>query len=116
VNYEVGFADAFLTDTASVDVGGLLAPRLDFTAGAFYTRGSVGFKSNDNGFSNTAAFANLRSAITKNLAVYAQYFYYKYGFQSGVTLPSFLQPELDRQGVTVGLTAFLPLVGKRGNP
>ncbi len=79
-----------------------------------YTGGQVGFSGDDNGFATATAVANLRYAISSNLAAYTQYFYYHYLFQQGVTLPGYLQTNLDRQGVSVGLTAWLPLIGPRG--
>ena len=62
----------------------------------------------------SSAVASLRFAITRHLAAYTQYFYYHYLFEQGVTLPGYLPPNLDRQGVSVGLTAWLPLIGSRG--
>ncbi len=114
VGYVAGFSQPLLSDTGFAAVSGLVAPRLDFNAATYYTAGNVGFSGADNGFASTSSSVGLRYAITRNLATYAQYFYYHYLFESGVTLPGYLAPELDRQGVTVGLTAWLPLIGSRG--
>jgi hypothetical protein len=114
VRYEVGFDQPFLTNTAFGALSGLIAPRLDFSATASYTSGSVGFSGADNGFGTSSAVAGVRLAISRQLAAYAQYFYYHYNFGQGVTLPGFLRSQLDRQGATVGLTAWLPLIGSRG--
>ena len=114
VSYEVGFDRPLLSDTALASIGGLINARLDFSANAFYTMGSVGFSGADNGFGTSSATASLRYAITRKLAAYTQYFYYHYSFQRNVALPVYLQSQLDRQGVSVGLTAWLPLIGSRG--
>jgi hypothetical protein len=56
----------------------------------------------------------LRYAVSRHVAVYARYFYYHYSFEQGVSLPGFLRPDLDRRGVSFGLTAWVPLIGSRG--
>jgi hypothetical protein len=116
VSYEVGFYQPFLSDSAFASVGGLFAQRLDFTASAFYTNGSVGFSGRNNGYATASGRVSLRAALTTNISTYAQYFYYHYLFESGVRLPQYLAPNLDRQGVTVGLSAWLPLLSSRGRP
>ena len=114
VSYELGFNRPVLTDTAIGNLSGLLTSRLDFNASASYTSGQVGFSGAENGFGAATTIASLRYALTRRLAAYAQYFYYHYLFDQGVALPSFLGRQLDRQGVSVGLTATVPLIGSRG--
>lgn len=116
INYEIGFSQPFLSNTAYAALGGLLTPRLDFTTSAAYTTGSVGFGSGNNGFANSYATAALRLALTEWLAGSAQYFYYHREFESGVSVPGFLPRGRDRQGVSVGLTTSFRLVGSRGRP
>lgn len=108
--YEVGFERPVLRDSASATVGGLLAPRLDFTAAVAFTSGTVGLTGQDNGFGTTTATTALRASITRLLAAYVQYFYYRYNFDRGVRLPSDLAPQLDRQGASAGLSLWLPLL------
>jgi len=115
VSYEVGFDQPLFSDTAFASLNGLITRRLDFSASAYLTSGSVGFSGDDNGYRTSSATASLRFAITRNLAAYTQYFYYHYIFEQGVALPGFLRPNLDRQGVSAGLTAWLPLIGPRGH-
>jgi len=91
--------------------GGLLAPRVDFTVMTNYSTGSVGFGSANNGYNSSSATSTLRVALTRGLAAYAQGFYYRYSFESGVVLPTFLRPGLERYGATVGLTTWIPLIG-----
>ena len=103
-----------LGDTAFGSVTGLITSRLDLVATGSYTSGTVGFSGDDNGYGTASAVASLRFAVSRHLATYAEYFYYHYDFGQSVTLPGYLPPRLDRQGVTVGLTAWLPLIGSRG--
>ena len=116
VNYEIGFSEPFLSNAVFAAVGGLLTPRLDFTASASRTAGSVGFGSGNNGFGASYATAALRMGLTEWLATYVQYFYYRHDFESGVALPVFVSVARDRQGVSVGLTTSFRLIGSRGRP
>jgi len=104
-----GFRDPVFSNTTSASVNGLPLPRLDFTASTSYAFGNVGFGGVDNSFSTTTATAQLRYALSRNIATYGQYFYYRYHFDAGVVLPGTVTPMLDRQGVSVGVTLWLPL-------
>jgi hypothetical protein len=116
LSYEVGFSEPFLSNSVYAAVGGLMAPRLDFTTTLSYSAGSVGFGSGENGFDTAFASSILRLALTEWLAASAQYFYYHQDFESGVALPGFIPRGRDRQGVSVGLTTSFPLIGSRGRP
>ena len=116
LRYELGFSEPFLANAVYAGVGGLLTARLDVSATATYTSGAVGFGGADNGFGTSSAAAGVRWALVRQVAAYAQYFYYHYEFESGVTLPGYLRRGLDRQGVSVGLTTWIPLIGSRGRP
>lgn len=105
-----GFQEPVFSNRASASVRGVPLPRVDFIATATHIIGDVGFTTSDNGFSTTTGTAQLRFAVLRNLAAYAQYFYYHYDFERGVTLPGSIQPQLDRQGGSVGLTFWLPLL------
>lgn len=104
------FTDPVFSNTVSASVRGIPVRRLDFIARVARSLGEVGFTSADRGFSTTTGTAQLRLAISKNLAAFAQYFYYTYDFERGVTLPGSVPQKLDRQGGSVGLTAWLPLL------
>jgi hypothetical protein len=114
VNYEVGFDRPILSNEVYAGLGGLLMERLDVRMRAAYSTGSVGFSRANSEYNTSSATADLRWALGRRLAAYATYFYYHYSFDAGVVLPTFVQRGLDRQGVTVGLSASLPLIGSRG--
>lgn len=105
-----GFREPVFSNSARASVRGVPLRRLDFMADVTYITGEVGFTTIDRGFSTTTSMAQLRFAVLRNLAAYAQYFYYRYDFEKGVTLPGSIPPVLDRHGGSVGLTVWLPLL------
>ena len=108
--YVQGFREPVLSNSATARVGGVPFRRLDFSARVTYVVGEVGFGDAENDFDTTTANAQLRWAITRNIAAFGQYFYYNYRFDAGVLLPGGIDPNLDRRGWSVGLTAWLPLL------
>jgi hypothetical protein len=112
VQYEPGFQQPLLNDEVYVGVGGLATPRFDLSARAAYNFGTVGFEpsASNNGYSTWSASGLARYALNKRLAAYAQYFYYRYLFDNGITLPSYLGNSLNRYGFSVGLNTWIPLL------
>jgi opacity protein-like surface antigen len=74
------------------------------------TNGQVGLEGASRDVTLFTGDAGLQFAITRNLALDASYYRFYYNFDTGVLLPGQLAPRLDRNGVRVGLTLFLPLV------
>jgi hypothetical protein len=60
--------------------------------------------------------AQIRTAITRNIAAYASYFYFLSDFGGDVALPPGVPRYVDRNGVRAGITAWLPLWYGRGAP
>jgi hypothetical protein len=111
VGYEDGFADPFLRDSAVARIGGFLNPRVDVSAQAMWTSAAIGL--GERNYSSWNATAQVRTAITQNLAAYAYYYYYLQDFAQDVSLPPGVVPDLNRHGVRVGLTTWLPLWSAR---
>jgi hypothetical protein len=111
LHYEPGFTQPLLSDQVYASLGGLVTRRLDVSVRSDYTTGTVGFGTVNNGFSTAETTGTARFALTSRLATYAQGFYYHYSFENAVVLPSYLQRGLERYGVTVGLTTWIPLIG-----
>jgi hypothetical protein len=110
VDFHEGFNEPFLSDAVTASYGGLLSRRLEFNSSADYAIGSVGLGHVDNGYSSASASAGLKYALSRKLAVYGRYVYYRYHFDSAVALDPRFVPALDRQGVRVGLTASFPIL------
>jgi hypothetical protein len=114
VNYIDGFAEASLQDQASAGVGGLIGRRTDVSAGVHWTTAAFGL--DERNFNSWLASSQIRTAITRNMAFFASYYFYFYDFGQDVQLPQGLVRNLDRQGVRVGLTTWFPLWSSRGAP
>jgi hypothetical protein len=89
-------------------VNGLLSRRVDLQIAGGYSSGEAAVLGTS---SFTTYTANLRSrlAVTQALALYLQYVYYFYEFGGEALLAPRLSPRLERHGVRVGLTAWLPV-------
>ncbi len=114
VTYQLGFDQPTLLDTASAAIGGLLGSRTDVSSVITYNTGAVGL-GNQN-YHSWLSTSQIRVGITRNLAAYASHYYDNYSFAQDLTIPSGVAHALKRNGVRVGLTAWLPLWYSRGIP
>jgi hypothetical protein len=111
----VGFRAPVLSDSVNVSAGGLVAPRVTWRAGVGWTRGQVGFGGTDP-FSAYMGRSGIQVALTRKLAAYAQYGYYRYQVPVRSTTLALLS-HFERQTVSIGLRAWLPLLhGERTRP
>ena len=109
VQFIEGFADPLYADSVLLHVGGLLNRRVSVSLSGDYSKGTLGVGTVDHGYSTSSAGSEVRVALNRTLAAYAQYFYYRYGFDNGVALPGGLPSALGRQGLRVGISGWLPL-------
>ena len=110
VDFHEGFRAPFLTDGVSAAIGGLVSTRVRFSAGADYVFGKVSVTAPTGKFSSVSANTGLEFGLSRMLALFARYVYYKYDFDSQIALDPRLARALDRQGVRVGLQASLPVI------
>jgi hypothetical protein len=108
-HYMVGFTDLITTDAANAGIGGPLATRLQFSAGAGASRGQQVFSGSGGSIVSYTASTRLTYAVFKNLGLYGQASYYRFSIPPGLTNFGFV-PNLDRRSASVGLTAWLPLI------
>jgi hypothetical protein len=114
LSYTPGFNVPWLSDNASAAIGGLIGRRLDFVASTQYRSAAIGLGPKN--FDSLLSSAQLRYAIVQSLAAFAYYYYYDYNFGPLVLVPFGVPRDLQRQGVRVGLTYWLPLWASRGTP
>jgi hypothetical protein len=110
VQYLPGFDSSFFADTAQVRLAGLIGRRVEASASGGYSSGQLGFDTTGGSYSSSTAGADVRVAMSRTLSFFAQYAYYRYGFDTGVQVPFGLPPQLDRQSIRIGISGWLPLV------
>lgn len=108
VGFLDGLSEPFQGDQVMASVGGLIGRRVDVTMSAGYLSGAIGFR--DRNFDTALANVRARVALSQNLALFGQYFYYQYAFDEAVSTALIVAPELERQGVRIGLTVWVPVV------
>lgn len=106
-DFEPGFLAPLFSDALSLTIGGLLSPRLEWTAGLGARRGHVGFDTGES-FSNYSGVTRLSIGLTRKTGLFAQYGYYDYEVSPASTIVGLL-PALSRQQVSVGLSIWLPI-------
>lgn len=110
VDWREAFAEPFLSDAVNATFRGLLSRRVSVSSGVDYAFGTVGFGGSNNGYDSGSAYGSLQVALSRMFAVFGRYVYYRYHFDSGVALDPRFAPALDRQGVSVGIQASLPII------
>jgi hypothetical protein len=112
--FVAGFNNLVMTDSVSASVGGLIAPRIRWNSGVWWSRGEIGIDSTSH-YTNTWANSTLSFALTRSLAAYAQYSFNQYQTPAHsstiVTLTDF-----SRHSVSAGVSAWLPIFNTRSTP
>jgi hypothetical protein len=109
--YLPGFGEMLFADTAHLRIGGLVSRRVEASATAGVTSGTLGLENAaGSSYWSATAGADLRVAMSRTLSFFAEYSYYRYGFDTGVQVPFGLPPQLDRQAIQIGISGRLPLV------
>jgi hypothetical protein len=102
-------ADTFVSDAATLSVGGSAGRRVQliFSGGlASGRQGEDALESSD--YETYTGAAQCQISILRNLSVMAQYIYYRYKLTSGSPLPDDFPAVVDRNGFRVGLTLGWP--------
>jgi hypothetical protein len=110
VQYLPGFGRPFFADTAELRIAGLMQRRIEASAFGGYSSGHLGIDTTASSYFSSTAGGNVRVALSRKLSCFAQYTYYRYGFDGGVQVPFGLPPQLDRQAIRFGVSGWLPLV------
>jgi hypothetical protein len=111
--FRAGFREPLLTDRVTGGLSDQIGRRARWSAQAAYMRGTVGFDSTDSSrFNSVNAGGEVTMALTRHLALYTDYMYYRYEVPAGSTVFNFL-PTFSRQSITAGLTLWVPLISER---
>ena len=112
-DFAAGFRAPLLSDSVSVGLGGQLASRLKWSSSAGLTRSAIGFSTPSDVFTTYMGTSKLDLAMTRLLAVYGQYTYYRYQVPNGSTALQ-LSPTFARQAVTFGFSMWVPIINAKG--
>jgi hypothetical protein len=100
------------SNAATVDVHGTAGRRVDLAVSAGYTDGEIGLNTLDNRYATSFGSAAIQVALTRIVAVHGQYFVYRYDFGTVTSLAAGLSPRVNREAVRVGVTLWLPILGR----
>ncbi|MEO8256557.1 MAG: hypothetical protein ABI868_04345 [Acidobacteriota bacterium] len=115
INYDRGLqvpdgaTRPFFSDTVGVNLKGYLNRRVSVRIQPNYSHGVVGFAGDTNSYDSVSSSMRLDVAMSRRVALYGEYFYYKYQFASADGLPGLLTMGLKRQGARFGLTLWAPV-------
>ena len=105
-----GATRPFFSDSMTGSLNGYFSKRISLHAQPTYSHGVVGFQGKTNAYNSWASTTRIDVALSRQVALYAEHFYYRYQFANGVDLPSLLIMGTTRQGARAGLTVWTPLV------
>ena len=108
-----GFLQPIFSDAVSGTVSGMLAPRIEWSGALAASRGRIGFE-NLGTFVTYRGTSRLSAGVTRYLGLYAEYSYYSYALPAGSTSIAVL-PQLSRQALSVGLSAYVPIFTRMRN-
>jgi hypothetical protein len=110
--YVVGFFEPMMTDSANAGISGPLTKRLQFSTGAGASRATRIFTQGTGNLVSYTASTRLTFALFRNVGLYSQASYYKFSIPPGFDNFGFV-PKLNRRSVSVGVTAWVPLIKQR---
>ena len=108
-----GFVEPLFSDTAHIGIGGFLSKRASLNLAAYGGQSQIGFSGRD--FLTYAGNARLGVALTRHFGLYTQYVYYHYQLPPDAQNAVLLQ-RLSRQGVSIGVQTWLPILNKENAP
>ena len=100
----------YLADNLTTSVAGYLNRRTRLELFADYVKGTSPQDPRLNDFDTVGARAHTRIALTRLLAMTAEYDFYRYHFSNANVLPESLPSRFTRNAVHVGFTLWLPLI------
>jgi hypothetical protein len=113
LEYVAVLRDPVFTNGAVASMDGLLSRRVLLTVDAGYSSGASVVNLNSSGaFTTYTGSVRLSRGLTRTLALYAQYLYYYYDFRGSLQLQPGFPRTLDRNAARVGLTWWVPLIGR----
>ena len=115
-SFSPGFREPLLNDSVTGSISNQLGRQISWSASAGYTRGKIGFTSESpsasNHYNTFSAGGRLTRGFTRYLGIFGDYSFYRYDVPAGSTVLTTLS-QFSRHSVSVGLTAWVPLISDR---
>jgi hypothetical protein len=111
--YVPAFGAPAFSDSLRAGLNGVIGTRLQVQTGLGVRRGHVGFNPTGTQFNAYFGTAGLQAAFSRYVSVGASYGYYRYEFDSGVSLPSGVSSRVMRQSVQGFVNVWVPLLQQR---
>jgi len=108
VEYVVDIPEPVFSSSLGLSVGGLLTRRLDLTGFAGYSSGASLVNPDVLVYDTYTGDVRVRYGITRQLGAFIEYLYYFYDFRAGRKVPLGVPPGLERNGVRVGMSLWIP--------
>jgi hypothetical protein len=104
-----GSIDGLVSNSASLDLHGLLNRRLELAVSAGYFASDLGLAGIQSRYTSKYASGRLQVAVTRTVALFGQYLFYDYAYGIGTPLPGGIPLQQQRRGARAGLTLWVPL-------
>jgi hypothetical protein len=109
-DYPQGFTEPLYLNSMAASVGGFLNRHVDVVFATGYANGNVGY-GEDSPYESYTASAQLRYGLSRQAALFANYVYYFYRFETTEALAPGVPADFDRQSIRVGVSFWVPLAG-----
>ena len=103
VGFVGGLNDPMLTDSASLNLNGVIGRRVSVFLGSGYSNGKIGLASESRNYNSVQGNARVEVGISRRFGVFGSYFYYQSKFDDVVVLAGLFPRHLNRHGVRTGL-------------
>jgi hypothetical protein len=104
-----GLPTPVYTSAFGTKIAGNLSRRVDVSLSASYSSGESALTGAPSPFETYTGNARMRFALGRRWATYTEYVFYYYKFGLGFELPAGVPSGLRRNGLRVGLTAWIPV-------
>ena len=113
VQYVMGTTQPLLSDSIRLELTGLMARRIDLTAGGGYATADSAQAGSRQQVNTYTAGVRIRYALRRSMAVYSEYLYYNYDQGGLLSLAPGLPRVFEQHGVRVGFALFAEALGRQ---
>lgn len=112
VEYVAGLVQPVLADSASASVAGFLTRQMEFTSSFGYSNGHSAQIRTGQIYATYTGDMKLQYALNGKFALFAEYLYYYYQFDTRAQLAPTVPVGLERDGIHAGITLRVPIISR----